>query len=191
MPIDARAFVEPSVAKAGIDARDNIVLRAISEKIRQVEAEGRVAIVVAADEATVDEHNHVAKRAVELDCNAPSRVAGGNLELAPVPAHAALRIPPAQRLESVRSLLSIVNERQLHRPVVWQIERAPLRVVELGLGKVEVACLGEVALSVAEAKVLCWIDTVPELKLPPKIKKQLFTRRYGCKRLGRYRARIA
>ncbi len=135
MAIDARAFVEPAVAKAGIDARHNVVLRAIGEKVRQVEAEGRVAIVVAADEAAIDEDR--------TSRNAPSNSTemrrpaslGGNLELAAIPAHAALGIAPAERLVAVRVQLFIAHERQLHRPVVGQIERAPLRVVELGLGK--------------------------------------------------------
>jgi len=46
--------------------------------------EGRVTIVITADEAAVDEDQYIAEGSVELDRNAPARVARRNLELAPV-----------------------------------------------------------------------------------------------------------
>src|ERR1700691_1096670 len=177
MAIDARALVKPSVAKAGVDARDNIVLRAIGQKVRQIETERRIAVVVATDEAAIDKDNHIAKRAVELNRNPLARVARRNLELAPVPTDAGLRITPSKRLESVRILLFIVNERQLHRPIVGQVEGAPLRVVELGLGEIEVARLGKISLPISETEVLRRIAAIAKLKLPTEVKQQFLSRR--------------
>ena len=73
--IDAGALVEPAVAEARIDARNDVVLLAVRQKVREVEAEGRVAVVVAADEAAVDEYQHVAESAVELNPDAAARIA--------------------------------------------------------------------------------------------------------------------
>ena len=60
-----------------------------------------------------------------------------------------------------------------------QVECAPLRVVEFGLGKLEVAGLGEVALAVAEAEILGRIGAVAEHKLPAEVEEQLLARRNG------------
>ena len=183
--IDARALVEPAVAEAGVHARHDVVLRAVAQKVRQVEAERRVAVVVAADEAAVHKDQHVAEGAVELDRDAPAQVAGRNLELAPVPAHAGLRIAAAEGLVAVRFLLLVAHKGQLDRPVVRQVQRAPLGVVELGLGKVEVAGLGKVSLAVAEAQIAGRIGAVAKLELPAEVEEQLLAGRNGRQRLGR------
>ena len=105
MAIDAGALVEPAVAKAGVNAAHDVVLRAVGEKVRQVEAEGRVAVVVAADEAAIHKDKHVAEGAIEFDRNAAALVAGRNLELAAIPAHAGLGIAAAKGLVAVGVLL--------------------------------------------------------------------------------------
>src|SRR5208337_3453692 len=86
MPVNSRTLVEPAVAKARVHARHDAVLGPDIKKIRDVEAEGRVAVVVAADEASVYENKHIAKGAVELKIDAAARIAGRNLELLAVPA---------------------------------------------------------------------------------------------------------
>src|SRR5271157_3733046 len=116
MAIDARALVEPSVAEARVHARHNIVFLPITQKIRQVKAERSVAVIVAADKAAVYKHQHVAKGAVELNRNPPAQIAGRNLELAPVPAHAGLRVTAAEGLIAVGPLLLVAHKGQLHRP---------------------------------------------------------------------------
>ncbi len=123
--------------------------------------------------------------------DAPARVAGRNLELAPVPAHAGLRIAAAERLVAMGFLLLVAHKGQLDRPIVGQVERAPLRVVEFGLGEVEVAGLGKVSLAVAEAQIAGRVGAVAKLKLPAEIEEQLLARRNGGQRLGRPGARIA
>ena len=116
--------------------------------------------------------------------NAPSNstaiaaagVAGRNIELAPVPANARLGIAPPERLVSVRLQRVVPNKRQLHRPVVRQVQFAPFRVVVSHLGKFEVAGLGEVVLAVSESEILGRVGAVAELKLPSKVEEQLLAR---------------
>ena len=103
MPVDACPFVEPTVAEARVHARRDAVLAANLQEIRQIEAERRIAVIVAPDKAAVNENQYVTERTVELDRNAPVRIARRNVELAPVPAHAGQRITAAKRLISVRS----------------------------------------------------------------------------------------
>ncbi len=176
VPVNPRALVEPSVAKAGIDACHDAILRSDCEKIRDVEAEGRVTVVVAADEAAVHEHQHVAKGPVELKIDATPRIARRNFELLPVPAHAGLRIAPSQRFVPVRLQRFIAHEGQLHRPVVRQIERAPFRVVESNFCKLEVAGFGKVFLILAESEIAGRVAAMPEDELPSEIKEKLFAR---------------
>src|SRR5580692_4124220 len=107
MPVDPRSLVEPSIAKASVHARNNVVLRAIAQKVRQVEAKRRVTVVIPSDKAAVHKNNHVAKRSIELGNNSLAQVASRNLELTPIPAHAGLGIAPPQWLESVRLLRSV------------------------------------------------------------------------------------
>ena len=53
MPVDSRALVKPAVAKAGVHTHYEIILAAIIEKIRHVEAEGRITVVIASHERSV------------------------------------------------------------------------------------------------------------------------------------------
>ena len=182
--VDARALVEPAVAEAGVDAQGDDVPAAVVEEIAEVEAERRVAVVVPADEAAVDEQHDVAHRAVELDPDAAAAIAGGKLEGAPVPAHAGRREAAAQRLVAVRGQAGVVvaavvvDERQLHRPVVRQVQRAPAGVVEIGRGDPEVAGLGKVALAEAVAEVLARIAAVAEREAPVEVEQPLLARRH-------------
>ena len=189
MPVNSRALVKPAVAKARVHARHDAVLRPDSEKIRDVEAEGRVAVVVAADEAAVHEEQHIAKGPVELKIDTPARIARRNLELLAVPAHAGLRIAPSQRLVSMRLQRLIADKWQLHRPVVRQVERPPLGVVVTHLGKLEIAGLGKVILAFAESEIAGGVSAMPKHKLPSKIKKKLLARSDGdpCGRRGTLR----
>ena len=107
MPIDSRAFVEPSIAKTRVHAQQNTVLLAIGEKITEVEAKGRIAVVVSPNETAVDPDESVAEHSVELYPDAPPCVAGGDLELAAVPAHTILRIAPPQWLVTMRPQLAV------------------------------------------------------------------------------------
>src|SRR6266700_6062611 len=107
MAIDARALVEPSVAEGRVNAQHNVVLCAVCQIVSQVEPKRRVSIIVAADEAAVDKHKHVAKRAIEFNRDAPPKVAGRIVELAAIPTHARLRIAPSQWLEAMRILCVI------------------------------------------------------------------------------------
>ena len=187
VPIDSGALIEPSVAEARIHAQNNVVLGAIGEEVGQIAVERRIAVVVAADKAAVHEDQHAAEGAIELHGDAAAEVARGNLEFAAVPAHAGFGIPAADGLEAVRVLLLVVHKGQLDGPVVRQIECAPFGVVELGLGKSEVAGLGKIALAEAEAQVASRIDSIAELEFPAEIEEQLLARGHSAQRLSRTR----
>ncbi len=179
MPVDSGALVEPAVAKGRVHARHDAVLLADGEEVGDVETEWRVAVVVAADEAPVHKDEHVAECAIELDGDAAAGISSRNVELVPVPPHACLGIAPPQRLIPVRLERVVPHKRQLHRPVVGQIQRAPFRIVVSHAGKLEIAGLGEVPLIVSEPEVLGRVAAVAKLKLPAEVEEQLFTRSNG------------
>jgi hypothetical protein len=186
--IDACALVEPAVTEAGVDAGYDAVLSADGEKVGEVEVEGRVAVVIAADEAAVDPDEDIAEDSVEVDGDAAACVGCGNVEGAAVPADAALGITAADGLVAVRHLDVVVDEGEFDGPVVGQVELTPFGVVELDLGEIEFAGLGKVTLAVAEAEILCGIDRVAELEFPAEVEEKLFSRgqsRQGHVRLGK------
>jgi hypothetical protein len=77
----------------------------------------------------------------------------------------------------VAVLFFVVHERQLHRPVVRQIQIAPLRSVKLLRGKPQLAGLGEVSLTHAKSKIAQGIAGVSLKKLPVKVEQQMLARR--------------
>ncbi len=191
MPINSRALVEPAIAKAGVHAHHQKILPAVVEEVADVEAEGRVAVVVAPNEVSVEKHKRAAERAIELDGDAASAVLLGNVERAAVPADARLRISPPQRFVSVRLLFFVVHKRQLYRPVVRQIELAPLRVIKLRRGKPKLARLGKISLAHAKSQVAQRVGAVSLKELPPKVEQQMFPRSHRRHRLRRSRPGIA
>ena len=108
----------------------------------------------------------------------------------PVPAHTGLLIAPPKWLKAVRVLHLVAHERQLDRPVVRQVQRAPLRVVKFSLGESKLAGLGEVALSVSKAQVAGRVAAMAELELPAEIEEQLLARSHRRQRFGRCRIGI-
>src|SRR5579872_4731024 len=66
VPINPCTFIEPAIAKAGVHAHDQLILTAIVKEIRDVEAEGRIAVVVAAHERSVQKYERAAERAIEF-----------------------------------------------------------------------------------------------------------------------------
>jgi hypothetical protein len=99
--IDAGAFVKPAVAKGRIHANRDAVFLSVRKKVGQIEAEGRVAVVIAANEIAVAENQRAAEGTIEIEEYAAAQVAFGHIKHAPIPAHAGLGILPAERLESV------------------------------------------------------------------------------------------
>ena len=126
MPVDARTLIEPAVPEAGVHPHNQIVLFSVPKEITQIEAKGSIAVVVTADEISVQKHQRAAEGAVEFDNNPPAGIPFRDVEGATIPADAGLGIPPAQRLETVAFLIGIAHERQLDRPVMRQTQVAPL-----------------------------------------------------------------
>src|SRR4029077_14624140 len=110
MPVYPRPFVEPAIAKARVHAHHQKILAAVVQKIRHIETEWGIPVVVAPNEVSVQENQRASKRAVKLHRDAPSLILLRNIERAPVPAHAGLRISSPQRLLAVAVLLLVANE---------------------------------------------------------------------------------
>ena len=68
-------------------------------------------------------------------------------------------------------LLLIAHKGQLDRPVVRQIERAPVRVVKFLRGKPKLAGLGEVSLSHAKSQITQRIAAVALKEFPAKVEQ--------------------
>ena len=188
MPVNARAFVEPAITKARVHTHHQIILPVVVQEVSQIETEWRVAVVVTADEVSVEKNERAAERSVEFDHNAPARIFLRNIERPPVPANAGFRIAPSQRLVPVAVLLFVVHKRQLNRPVMRQIQIAPFRVVKLRGRKPELAPLCEISLPLAKSQIAARIGGVPLKKFPSEIKEQTLARR---KRTSRFRRGIA
>jgi hypothetical protein len=125
VPVDTGALVEPSVAEARVEAHHQIVLSAVVGKVRNIKGEGRVTVIISADKTAVQEHQSAAERAVELQADATAPVACRKIEAAAVPTDAGLRIFASQRLVAVGLQIVVPHERQLHGPVVRQVQRSP------------------------------------------------------------------
>ena len=169
MAVDAGTLIKPAIAKAGVHADDQTVLAAIIQKVSEVEAEGRVAIVVATQERAVQKYQRVPEGSVERDRQAASEVLFGNLEYAPVPTHTGFGVAAAQRFVAVPLLFFIAYERQFDRPVVRQVQWPPFGIVEFFQSKFEVARLGEIALVHAESKIAPRVAAMSGKKLPAKV----------------------
>ena len=122
--IDTRPFIKPAVAETGIDAQHDIIPLAVRQEFGEIEAERRVAVVVAADKAAVDEHHDIAKCAVELNPNASAAIARWNIEGSAIPADAGFGIMAAKRLVTMRSQHAVaqtgivIDEGQFDSPVM-------------------------------------------------------------------------
>src|SRR4051812_24703466 len=96
--VDASAFVETAVPQRGIHAHYQCIARAVMYEVSDVEAKGRVAVVVPSDEGAVHEYERAAKRSVEFEHDAPTEVARWNVETPAIPAHGRLGIVSADGL---------------------------------------------------------------------------------------------
>ena len=128
MPINACAFVKPAVSEARVNSQHYAVLRTVCQKIAEIETEGRVAIVVPADEAAVHKHKGVTEDSVEFDEDASTPVVLRDLGFASIPADAGLRVAAPKRLVSMGAQLAVagttvvVLKRKFYRPIVGQVE---------------------------------------------------------------------
>src|SRR6202012_4208913 len=96
VPVETRAFIKPSVAEARVHAHHQVILFAIVRKVGDVEGEGRVTVIISADKTTIHEYQRAPERAIELQADPPPGIARREIEAAPVPAHAGLRIFPSE-----------------------------------------------------------------------------------------------
>ena len=176
VPVNSRALIKPAVAKAGIDARNQIILAAVVHKITHVELKGSVTVVIPANEVAVQKYQGVAECAVELDSDSPPEVLLGDFKDPSIPPHAGLGIGPSERLVAMVFDRIIVHEGQLHRPIMRQIQRPPFRIIKLRGGKLEAAGFGKIALIFSEIQVARRVSRVPLKKLPIEVEQQVLAR---------------
>ena len=124
--IDARALVKPTLTEGCIHPSYNAVGLVVDQEIRQVETERNVTILTAPDKAAIHENQHAAESSIELNRNAAATVAGGNFELTAIPAYAGLWVTLTDGLISGEFLFLVMDIGQLDRPVVRQVQSAPL-----------------------------------------------------------------
>ena len=202
--VDPGSFVKPAFAQGGIHPHAQHVLAAIVEKVGQIGGERGIAALVAGDEIAVDDHLCVAEHAIEFHHDALAKVVGRDLEHPTIPADAVLGPIAPQRLIAVRrrriaEILEIVRGgrrvlrrpiRQVHRPIVRQIDSRPIGIVEIRLGAHRAALtgLGEGLLVGAETEILRQIAGVAEMELPSEIelKALAHTGHRGAPRRRRY-----
>src|SRR6185437_2397968 len=111
MAINPGAFVEPTVAKAGVHAHHQVILAPIVQKIADVETERRVAVVVAANVISVEKDERIAKRSIEEQYRAAIAVCFGSLEDPAIPADAGFGILSAERLKAMALQALVPDER--------------------------------------------------------------------------------
>ena len=185
--INSRALVKPSVTLRRVHAHQQDILSAGIGEIGDIETERIVAAAVLADVETVEDHHGLAVSAVELKRNPLALVRLGHFEDSSVPADARGWVIAAQRIETLAKKRGVVGKRQLDGPIVRQIERFPVAVVEgEGTGGEKAARLLKVAAtSAAEPEVFGRVTRVAEMKAPSEIEQQAFTRRVGLRRFLR------
>src|ERR1700722_9416699 len=176
VPVDAGTFVKPAVPETRVHAHDQEILRAIFQKLSDIKAKRRIAVVVSSDEVAIEKNQGAAKRAVKLDRNAADGIFFRNIEGPAIPSHARFRIPSAQRLVAVSLQFIVADKWQFNRPVMRQIQRAPLRVVKLLCRERKLSRLGEISLTRTEAEIAPRIAAVSLKKLPAKVDKQVLRR---------------
>lgn len=72
-----------------------------------------------------------------------------------------------------------MHKRQLDRPIVWQVQAAPLGIVELCRCKCELSGFGEVALVFAKTEVPRRVGGIPLKELPIEVKQEMLARSDG------------
>jgi hypothetical protein len=132
--VDARPFVEPALEAGGIDTNRDDVLSPDSRDVGNVVAKAAVSALMSAYEPSVHKHRGVSEDTVEFQPNAFAGIALRQFEGTAIPTDAVLRKALSHGLEAVQTV-GFRIERQLHRPVVRQIDGPPAGVAEVHAGR--------------------------------------------------------
>ncbi len=198
--IEAGTLIGPGFAEADVATDDEDVRLARSGEVGDVDAEGGVAALVRSDDEAVEDDEAVARDTVEFECEAPPGILGRDRQHAAIPADAGRGPQPADRLEpligagaiEIRARRAELLERQIDRPVVRQVDRLPLLVVEARVRdrRADVAGLAIGIVRGAEAEILGRIGGVTEVEAPAAIERHDAARegrRNGGRRCSRHR----
>src|ERR1035441_764398 len=170
--IDAGAFVKPALHLRRIHTHGNSVLAAVMHYIRDVLAERIITAFVMPYAPSINPHRRVAEHTIESQPDAFAFVFLRQFKRAAIPGDAVRWILHAQRLETVTAVRSPV-ERQFHRPIVRQIDGAPVGVGELfrrgpgtGAGIFQMQRVRPV---------------VTEMEFPARVERKVFARQIGSR----------
>src|SRR2546427_4870024 len=153
---------------------DQHVLIAVVCKVSEVKPEGYIAAEILPDVMAIEHHYTIAKHAVELDCDALSRIRRWNCEHAPVPTDARFWILAADWFCSMVEKHGRFFERKLNGPVVQQVDAPPATVIKIRpSNRQKTAGLGELQLSPprAQTKIFRRVISMSQLKTPTEIQQ--------------------
>src|SRR6185369_7248568 len=159
---------------AGVNAHGDDVAGAVVQVVGQVVAEAGIAALVAAEAVAVDPDDAVAEHAIELDGDAAAEVRLGDLEGAAIPADAVLGMIGTDGAKTVLAefLVPLGIERQFDRPVVREVDGAPVAVIERGAGGAAVFTRLHQRSGAGIAEVAIDIGGVAEGETPGAVKGQ-------------------
>ena len=137
-----------------------------------------------ADIEAVEDDDGLTVCAIEFDRDVFACILCGQFEDAPVPTDTGLGILAAKRIEALALQARVILEGQFDRPVMGQIDAAPVCLNKGGgtgrhkaSGLLEVPCVGT-----AVAEVFVRIVGVAEMEAPPEIEQEAFAVGTGCGR---------
>src|ERR1035438_771509 len=132
MAVNAAAFIEPALATGCISTNNERVFPAKVRVFCDVVIKAAVTAVVPAKTMTIEPDKAVAINTVEFNPQRSALVARRQIKRATIPADVSsfLGIHGFLTMRDVSPRTIAFAERQLHHPVVWKIQRAPITVVE-------------------------------------------------------------
>src|SRR5690242_17965259 len=130
MPIDTGAFVEPPVGRSGVDTNQQNITATRVGKVGHIEAKWVVTAAMPADVEAVKDDHRLPIGAVKFKRDTLALVGLIELKDTPVPTDTCLWIIAAQGVKSLACERRIVDEWQFNRPIVRQINRLPVTIVE-------------------------------------------------------------
>ena len=131
MPVYAGSFIEPSFLQSGIHTHAYQVLTSIVKIFRNIICPGCISAFLMSEIESVHPHLGIAEYSVELQPDMLTVVFLRDCECLSVPSHACFRIFESYGLVTV-AVARFSGVRQIHHPVMGQIDVCPSGSIELG-----------------------------------------------------------
>ena len=165
--VDARAFVKPAFFEGCVGFDGNYVVAAVIDVVGDVVLKIEVAALLVAEVEAVDPYLRIAEHALKQQRNLLAEVALRDVEVLAIPSDGVFGVSVTDSLVAV-AVARVGGKWHFHRPIVRQVDVAPIAVVEVGgCCAVAIAGLGEVV-EVASAghKILLERQCVSEREFP-------------------------